>query len=209
MTAAHISDATPADHDAIAALLADAFCADPLMALLLPVGADVNERRTRLRDYYRRLFDAGHADTHVVEVARRGPDDEVLGVCLWQPPDLRPGVRATAQSLVTSLRAAGMRGIVPATRTSMALGRARPREQHWMLVEIGVAPDTVGTGLGGALLRSGLARVDAAAMPAYLEATTPGSARLYERHGFAPRAHLGLTPDGFPVTMWRPAQHRQ
>ena len=40
-------------------------------------------------------------------------------------------------------------------------------------------------GLGAALLREGLARVDADGLPAYLETPNPRTIPLYERHGFA------------------------
>jgi GNAT superfamily N-acetyltransferase len=39
-------------------------------------------------------------------------------------------------------------------------------------------------GLGSALLQHALKVVDRDKLPAYLEATSPDSRRLYERHGF-------------------------
>ncbi len=59
-----------------------------------------------------------------------------------------------------------------------------PEEPHWYLPLIGVDPAYQGRGLGSALLSHALALVDADKLPAYLEATTLDSRRLYERHGF-------------------------
>lgn len=67
----------------------------------------------------------------------------------------------------------------------------RPLEPHWYLYMLAVAPRAQGRGLGSRLLANGLARADAAGLPAHLEATTAGSRCLYERHGFQETAALG------------------
>ncbi len=59
-----------------------------------------------------------------------------------------------------------------------------PSEPVWYLPFIGVDPPHQGRGLGSRLLRVGLARADRDGLPAYLEASTPRSRALYERHGF-------------------------
>ena len=45
--------------------------------------------------------------------------------------------------------------------------------------------------------------VDEAGLPAYLEATTLGSQRLYERFGFTAKEWLHMTESDYPVTMYR------
>ena len=60
----------------------------------------------------------------------------------------------------------------------------RPRAPHYLLLYLGVALEHQGAGLGGALLEEGLARADEEGVDAYLVASSPGSRRLYERHGF-------------------------
>ena len=62
---------------------------------------------------------------------------------------------------------------------------AHPRFAHWYLPWLAVRPERQGAGLGAALLREGLARVDADGLPAYLETPNPRAIPLYERHGFA------------------------
>jgi ribosomal protein S18 acetylase RimI-like enzyme len=91
-------------------------------------------------------------------------------------------------------------------RTFMELTEARhpTGRAHLYLVFLGVRPDAQGRGLGGALLRERLIRADAEGLPAYLEATSPRSRALYERHGFRDTGDPIQLPDGPPVwPMWR------
>ncbi len=59
-----------------------------------------------------------------------------------------------------------------------------PLEAHWHLPLIGVDPAHQGKGIGSALLSHILNVCDGQNVPAYLEATSPRNAPLYERHGF-------------------------
>jgi GNAT superfamily N-acetyltransferase len=77
---------------------------------------------------------------------------------------------------------------------------------HHYLMIVGVRQARQGQGLGRALIEHHHRTVvDAAGLPAYLEATSPGSRRLYRKLGYQDlRAPLQI-PDGpkmFP--MWRP-----
>lgn len=69
---------------------------------------------------------------------------------------------------------------------------------HHYLFAIGVHPDRQGTGLGGQLLIHGHERLDD--LPAYLEATSPASRRLYARLGYQDLDQLQI-PGG--PTLWR------
>ncbi|MGW0515715.1 GNAT family N-acetyltransferase [Crossiella sp. NPDC003009] len=61
----------------------------------------------------------------------------------------------------------------------------RPTEQSWWLEHFYLDPDLQGCGLGSAVLRTLLARADAAAVPVRLNVLQGSAAqRLYERHGF-------------------------
>ncbi|MGV9990710.1 GNAT family N-acetyltransferase [Streptomyces sp. NPDC003374] len=78
----------------------------------------------------------------------------------------------------------------------------RAHEYLWM---IGVTPSRQGEGLGGALIGHVLDRCDREGLPAYLEASSARSTRLYERLGFARTGTPLDLPDGGPRMwpMWR------
>ena len=89
-------------------------------------------------------------------------------------------------------------------------GRHPRRPPHWYLAIMGVDPQWQGRGIGSKLMRPALEVLDAEGMPAYLEASTPRSRALYERHGFAVTGEFNL-PSGGPTLwqMWRdPARGR-
>lgn len=63
-----------------------------------------------------------------------------------------------------------------------------------------------GRGYGSALMKRALQQIDDTPRPAYLDATSEGSAALYERHGFERLGvvQVGLSPPF--VSMVRPAR---
>ncbi|HEV7586282.1 MAG TPA: GNAT family N-acetyltransferase [Solirubrobacteraceae bacterium] len=80
------------------------------------------------------------------------------------------------------------------------------QEPHYYLSLWGTHRDHAGRGLGTALIREDLARIDAEHAAAYLESTNPGNLPRYEALGFRRRDEFG--PAGGPVitTMWREAR---
>lgn len=103
------------------------------------------------------------------------------GVALWLAPGEGPDEEGMAALIDEEVR--------PDKKDDVAavieeMGRYHPLEPHWYLPFIGVEPAWQGHGLGSALLRSSLARIDADGLPAYLESTNPRNRPLYERHGF-------------------------
>jgi GNAT superfamily N-acetyltransferase len=81
-----------------------------------------------------------------------------------------------------------------------------PREPHWYLQAIGTDPTLQGKGYGGALLRHRLAGVDAAGVPAYLEASKESNVPLYANFGFAVTGEIKMPGGPILYPMWRPAQ---
>src|SRR4051812_26901649 len=62
---------------------------------------------------------------------------------------------------------------------------SRPRERHWYLPLIGVAPTCQGCGIGAALLEPAIARIDQSDCDvAYLAASNPASIPFFRRFGF-------------------------
>jgi GNAT superfamily N-acetyltransferase len=85
-----------------------------------------------------------------------------------------------------------------------ALDAEHPTGNHHYLAFLAVRPDRQGCGLGSTLLRRHHRRLDAAGLPAYLEANDPRGRDLYLRHGYQVRSVIDL-PDGPPIwCMWRP-----
>jgi predicted N-acetyltransferase YhbS len=87
----------------------------------------------------------------------------------------------------------------------MRMERRHPaRPQHFYLAFVGVEPASQGRGLGSRLMFPILSEADAGGTAAYLEASTPRSRALYERHGFEVVEEMRL-PFGGPALwrMWR------
>lgn len=184
---------------AVAALVARAFEDEPWVRATFGSGQPVTSRVTRLM----LLQLENHFLPHgAVDLAWDG--DELVGAGLWASSDAKPGSVISRLRLIPQyLRLYGRR-LPAAARIDLAAARRQPRFPHWHLDMLAVSPDHQGRGVGSRLLRYRLERLPED-LPAYLEATTSGSARLYSRHGFV---ELGPVPIGKeePMrAMWRPA----
>jgi ribosomal protein S18 acetylase RimI-like enzyme len=180
---------TAADTEAAIRVLTAAFADDPLARWLLP----------------------GHPAGAAADIVF-GPVVETSAACgelavsadgtaaaVWLPRMAEPPVPDVAL----------LPDVLARLRTFLLLSGARhPAGQaHLYLVFLGVVPGARGRGLGGALLRERLVRADAEDMPAYLEASSPRSRALYERHGFRTTGDPIHLPDGPPLwPMWRAAR---
>jgi amino acid transporter/GNAT superfamily N-acetyltransferase len=80
-----------------------------------------------------------------------------------------------------------------------------PTDPHHYLALIAVRPDRQNLGIGSALLARHHARIDAAGLPAYLEANDIRNRDLYVRHGYSYGAPIWLPDDGPPVWPMRRA----
>ena len=140
-----------------------------------------------------RAFDAGTVDL----------DADGHAAALWFPPGIEPDGDAIMNHLDVSIPKKRLAPLAIGMEMQASL---HPSEPHWYLPWMGVVPEAQGMGIGGSLLREGLARADADRLPVYLEATTRRSAAFYARHGFETKATVDLP--GYPeiVTMWRPAR---
>lgn len=194
-----IAPASPADIPAAAAALASAFAHGTTIGSLVN-GAN---RESRLAGLFRALMHAGAFHAGRVDLARRDSDGVVLGAAIWEEPGRRPSLLTHARQLPGFVHALGWRGLRPAIRVQTALARHRPIEPHWYLAQIGVSAVARGTGLGSALLRSRLEKIDGEGLPAYLEASNERNRALYQRHGFERIATIEGIPNARPTGMWR------
>ena len=185
---------------AVAEVMARAFEEDPPFVWMLPEAAG---RRRRLRTLFVTMVRWEVLPRGGVEVACDGAG-RIVGAALWLPPGRwRMPFAQQVLTLPGSLRAFGRRIGYGAAFVNAA-ARVHPVDPHWYLHGIGVDPAAQGRGVGGALLRSRLDRCDAAGQSAYLEASKPENAVLYERFGFTVSGRLAL-PVGAPevIPMWR------
>ena len=165
--------APTADADRVVAVVALAFAADPAMRALYP---DPWQYLTYGPAFVRAF--GGSAFAHGVVDYVPG----YAGAALWLPPGVHADDAHLGKLLEESVAPDDLDGVVA------AFGQFEihhPHAPHWYLPLIGVDPARQGHGYGSALLRHALARCDRDGAPAYLEATSPRSRALYERHGFA------------------------
>ena len=127
--------------------------------------------------------------------------DSCGGVALWFPPGVGSDDEAMGALVAEAVPAADHDEVFGFLSQ---MGEFHLAEPHWYLPLIGVDVTKQGRGYGSALLRHALERCDRDGLPAYLEATSPLSKTLYERHGFE---ELGVIQEGTSPPMW-PMQRR-
>lgn len=179
-------------------VLARAFDDDPVPNFLF---RGERRRRRGLRRFFsiqlRRMYlDEGEVWT----------TDDLAGAAIWAPPSKsRPGLRELLYLLPVLPDLTGLgRRAGDAIQLLQSVDRARPREEHWYLATLGTDPDRQGQGVGSALLRQVLSRLDSQGLPAYLESSKERNVPFYARHGFEVRGEIH-TPGGGPTLwlMWR------
>jgi GNAT superfamily N-acetyltransferase len=122
--------------------------------------------------------------------------EDFSGVALWLPPGVSPDEDGMVETLHA---AAGNARDADIDAALEEMDAYHPTGEHYYLTLAGVDPLLQGRGLGSGLLRAGLDRCDQQHLPAYLEATSPGSRDLYARHGFE---ELGDIQNGAMPPMW-------
>lgn len=193
-----------ADVTRAARVLAAALRGDAVMEALVPGDHDDAGRLTSVfASTVRAALVRG-----VVHLACDG--DDVVGVAVWEHPGGGTGWAGTwaqAKEAPRLLAAVGLRHLPDALRAVQAFAAMRPRRPHWLLEYVAVAPSAHGRGVGSALLAHGLAEVDASGQPAYLEATTDASRRLYERFGFRAVGVVELRDAAATAMLREPVAH--
>ncbi|WP_432829338.1 GNAT family N-acetyltransferase [Dactylosporangium sp. CA-092794] len=194
MTRTRIRQARPLDLDDVTDTLATAFLGGDLAGWLIP---DRNTRQTVYADYFRMWAE------HFLQHGQVDATDDADAVALWWPAgnhlDLDIPDYETRLSKITG-EAYGR-----FVALDMAMHMHHPHGQpHHYLAFVAVQPDRQWQGLGSALLRHRLERLDAEGTPAYLEATGPRSKALYHRHGFRLLYPVDIPGGPELLPMWRP-----
>jgi len=132
----------------------------------------------------------------------------LVGVAVWLPPGRFPPSLGRqirfAPDYLPVLRLAP-RSFPLLVRFMSRAARLHPPGRKWYLEIVGLDDGFRGRGLGGRLLRRGLARSDEQDLPCYLETAKATNVGWYERLGFSVDVPaLQLLPRG-PThwTMWR------
>ncbi|MGI8879859.1 MAG: GNAT family N-acetyltransferase [Jatrophihabitans sp.] len=178
-----------------ASILARAFHDDPVMAWMMPTRRDI-----RLRRFFRGLL-RYYVPEGACEVTSDG-----TAAAVWVPPGrIVPPIGRQLAALPLLAAAAGRR-IGEAGRTFDTAQKLHPKEPFWYLIAIGTVPERRGAGRGSILLRSRLAHVDEAGLPAYLESSNETNIPFYKGHGFEVVNTIGLADGVREWGMLRPAR---
>lgn len=188
--------ATASDRAAVAAMLARAFHDDPVFAWILP---DPKRRAARLPRLFAILFDSDAA----TGMRLMTPGGEAA--TLWRAPgQAKSGWRETlvrGPGLVAALGTALPRALA----VSGAIEAHFPRGDFWYLHIAGCDPAAQGRGLGGAIVREGLARA-ARRLPCYLETAKERNLGFYRNMGWEVTDEWRVGTDGPRFwSMLRPA----
>ncbi|MFI9155197.1 GNAT family N-acetyltransferase [Streptomyces sp. NPDC053367] len=187
--------ATLDDAPLVSAALARAFDDDPMLRRSFPDDASREESLVR---YFTTLFMGQHLHHGVCERT-----DGAAAFWVAAGAQAVPGADSVQQLQdLLGVRAPLFRDAVETA------ARHTPRGPHWPLAVIGADPAARGQGHGAALLRSGLARADAAGLPVYLESCKSANIPFCEHFGFTVREEVPLPGDG-PTRwgMWREPRH--
>jgi GNAT superfamily N-acetyltransferase len=166
----------PQHRDRAVETLALAFHNDPAMVYMLP---DEASRGVRLR----RLM--GWMVDQQLRIGLVLGTPDVTGVTLWR----RPGAVHFHEPLWhpdTLLHIAIFQRHLPrALRTDDGITSHLPKGEAWMYLKMAaVHPDHQGKGLGGQIIRAGLAEAARLGVPSVLETATPSNVGLYQRLGY-------------------------
>jgi ribosomal protein S18 acetylase RimI-like enzyme len=182
--------ATADDVPRLARSLARAFHDDPVATFSNP--------RDSSRERRMAFFFSGRLRTLLDEELVYCTEDGV-GAALWAPPDRW---HVPPREALRTLR------LVNARAPFLMVGFARmeklhPREPHFYLSTLGVAPEAQGRGLGSALMAPMLERCDREGVPAYLESSKERNVAYYARHGFRVTKEMRFPRGPRLWLMWR------
>lgn len=166
-----------AQRAAVVATLAAAFQDDPAISWIIP---DPDQRRRRLPRMYDWLV-----DDHLRHGIILGTPD-CAAVTMWRlPGKVHHHDRLWPPLLWRLLRAFGPNLVRAATVGDAISAHVPVGEDSYYLRYAGVQPASQGQGLGGTVIRAGLALAAAQSRLACLETATPDNVGIYLRLGFS------------------------
>jgi len=184
-----IKTVTPASADQAIETVVLAFSADPVARWFYP---NPHQYLLHLPSFVRAF--AGKAFEHNSAYYVDG----YLAAALWLPPGVHPDESALVALLQRTIPEENQQEIFAFMDQMDSSHRSEP---HWYLPMIGVDPAKQGNGHGSGLLKHALERCERERRLAYLEASSPKSVPLYQRHGFelVGTIQVGSSPPLFPM----------
>jgi ribosomal protein S18 acetylase RimI-like enzyme len=197
--AANPRRASDADAVSLSRLFAAAFQTDPVFDWIARPGT---KRAQALEQFFFWLL-----KTRAIPFGETWMSDGVAAA--WLPPDAPAspgGFFEQLRLMPMFVRLCGFPRLARGSAMGDAMEKNHPRDRHFYLAFIAVAPRLQGIGLGSAMMEANLRRIDETSVPAYLENSNPKNTRLYEHFGFMTRRNIA--PPGAPplMAMWRPGQ---
>jgi len=191
MTTPKVRNATAADIEKVAEILADGFYDDPPMTWCCN---GVHAIKPLMRLITQRVY-MPHGFVTIAE--------EENGAATWLPAGSRAPFDpiTMALSAIVLMRHGGLTAATRSTKFANYMNTHHPEEPHYYLFTIATTQAARGKGVGGAILKEGLARADAEGVGTYLENSKEQNLGFYGAHGFE------LMDKVFPVEggppMWR------
>lgn len=188
------------DAYSIGEIFGAAFLEDPTWIMDL---SDAQERLAAAQVHYRKevLRNPEHVDVAISE-----DSGEIVGALFWQPPAQavlkrwRDTFTVRLARIVVPFLASGKSGI----SHHLKVTASRPTTPHWSIEELAVDTRARGQGIASILLENRLAEIDrSSSQLVFLEATTSGSRRLYERYGFRATSVIPTIPGHQSTAMLR------
>ncbi|GAA3074566.1 GNAT family N-acetyltransferase [Streptosporangium carneum] len=185
----------PGAAETIGAIIATSFHEQEISAWMIPPDDD---RRRVMPSFFSMVTESAlvHGEVHATA--------DMSAVAVWfrkgaeplpEIPDQDARVEAFAGPHAERIRQMGEE-----------MDRRHPHDPHHYLAFLAVLPGHQGRRTGTRLLEEHHRRLDEAGIPAYLEASSTRSRRLYLRHGYQDLGDPMFTPGGPPMfPMWRPS----
>lgn len=166
------------DMDAVCQVIGEAFADNP-NALAIAKGDHVKAQR--MMSGSARVAKFARSCSYALIAQRENQVIGALNAASWPACQLSTGEKA--KSAPAMVRVTGM-GLPRAMKLTGAWAKHDPKEPHWHIGPIGVAPQFQGQGVGKALLAAFLEKADSDGTFAYLETDVDRNVLLYQQFGF-------------------------
>jgi len=187
-----IRDIKPNEIETIAGMISGGYYNDIFFKWSVPSDAD---RQKVVADYYKIYLSVPGCVAHVAESSAMG----IVGASVWLPHDVDANIYDDIDN-AAGVYAPQFRAVADWSHYSEP-----PMAPFYQLVGFVVLPQAQGMGIGGALLKHHLDKLDELGIPTYLEASTPyAGGGVYGRFGYQPVGELMVFAENAVLyPLWR------